>query len=153
MKKHLTILIVLLVTTSFLGCVNTVDDEPIIPRDNGLAGIDSYRSLWKWEGNPVSGYDPQGFAWAQCTSYAAFAIREHTPHNDFSNSWKGLHFGNAAEWHIAAKKAGIRVDKTPAVGAVAHNEYDYAVRRGFGSRKGLKVGKDFDNILHFEKRG
>ncbi len=145
------------------------------PGGKGVSGVDDYKEWWQSKGSLTSGYDPQGFAWAQCTSYSAFAVRKYTSYTNFSNSWKGLHFGNAAEWHIAAKKAGIRVDKTPAVGAVAQrlngtwghvafvvavnedgtfviNEYDYAVRRNFGSRKGLKVGKDFDNILHFEKK-
>ena len=176
MKKHITILIVILLATSFLGCVSTVEDEPIISRDNGLAGIDGYRSLWQSKGSLTSGYDPQGFAWAQCTSYSAFAVRKYTSYANFSNSWKGLHFGNAAEWHIAAKQAGIRVDKTPAVGAVAQrlngtwghvafvvavnedgtfviNEYDHVVRRGFSTRT-ARIGEgshDFAQFLHFEK--
>ena len=157
------------------ACTPTGTPTPT-PGGNGLSGVDDYKEWWQSKGSLTSGYDPQGFAWAQCTSYSAFAVRKYTSYTNFSNSWKGLHFGNAAEWHIAAKKAGIRVDKTPAVGAVAQrlngtwghvafvvavnedgtfviNEYNHVVRRGFSTRT-ARLGEgshDFAQFLHFEE--
>jgi hypothetical protein len=146
------------------------------PGTSGLAGVDEYQPWWQGQGGATAGYDPQGFAWAQCTSYVAFALRTYSPYKDFQNNWKGQHFGNAKEWDAAAKAAGIRVDQMPAVGAVAErtagswghvayivavnpdgtfvvNEYNHVTSRAFSSRT-TKIGsniEDFNKILHFEE--
>ena len=145
------------------------------PGTSGLVDVDEYYPWWQSMGGLKAGYDPQGFAWAQCTSYVAFAIRTYSGYKDFQNNWKGQHFGNAKEWDAAARGAGIRVDQMPVVGAVAErsvgrwghvayivavnsdgtfvvNEYNHVTSRAFSSRT-AKIGpgtEDFDKIIHFE---
>lgn len=148
------------------------------PGGNGLAGVDDFAPWWNSLPEIVKEqhYDPNGFAARQCTAYAAFAVRHYSNYTDFKNLWRGAHFGNAKEWHLAAKQLGIRVDGTPAIGAVAQrtsgpdghvayvvavnadgsfviNEYNHIVRRGFSSRT-AHIGTDshdFNNFIHFEE--
>lgn len=143
----------------------------------GLAEKDDYYSWWASKGKPTSGYDPRGFAWAQCTSYAAFAVSTYSSYKDFQNNWRGQHFGDANTWNFAARAAGIRVDQTPAVGAVAQrmvgqwghvayiiavhddgsfdiNEYNHVHPKEFSTRYNVRIGsgkENFDNVLHFEE--
>ncbi|MDO5082540.1 MAG: CHAP domain-containing protein [Arachnia propionica] len=145
------------------------------PGASGLAGVDDYESWWVSNGSHERGYDDYGFAWAQCTSYAGFAVRTYHGHKDFNNWWHGAHFGDAKLWADAARQVGIRVDQTPAVGAVAQrlsgdwghvafvvavhedgsftiNEYNHVTSRRFSSRV-ARVGSgshNFDNFIHFE---
>lgn len=145
---------------------------------NGKYGVDTYLSYWNSHGHPNGGADPQAFFWGQCVSYAAFMVRTTTGYKDFTNFWRGQHFGNAYEWAAAARGAGIRVDQTPAVGAIAQrttnppghvayitrvnadgsfdvNEYNHAGDQRFGARKNARIGPGsdgFTNILHFEKK-
>lgn len=139
-----------------------------------LFGKDDYITFWKQKAGQADGIDPWSFYWGECVSYTAFAVRTYTRHKDFVNNWKGAHFGNAKEWDEAARQVGIPVDQTPAVGAIVQhnrnawghvalittvhpdgsfdaNEYNHAGRHIFGTRKGLRMGRDFDNVLHFEK--
>lgn len=148
-----------------------------VPGASGLAGVDDYEAWWSSNGGPKRGHDNFGFAWAQCTSYAGFAVRTYHGgrFKNFNNWWRGAHFGNANLWADAARQVGIRVDQTPAVGAVAQrlsgdwghvafvvavhedgsftiNEYNHVTTRGFSSRV-ARIGSDshnFDNFIHFE---
>lgn len=66
----------------------------------------------------TSGVDPWNFYKGQCTSFAAWAVRSRLGIN-FSNSYKGQHWGNAINWDNAARAAGISVSGTPRAGDVA----------------------------------
>lgn len=144
--------------------------------DSGKSGQDTYGPYWKSEAGRADGVDPWSFYWGECVSYAAWMIRTTTGYTDFTNNWHGQHFGNAQGWAAAARGAGITVNQTPAVGAIAQrtsgafghvalitkvnsdgsfdvNEYNYASHHTFGTRNHVKIGADFDNILHFEKKG
>lgn len=169
--KHEATVATLLPTLNAHGC-------EAVPGTSGLAGQDDYAGWYASLPDMVKSqaYDPNGFAWRQCTSYAAYAIRKYSRHANFTNWWQGLHFGNANTWHLAAEQAGIRVDQTPAVGAVAQrlngtwghvayvvavnddgsfviNEYNHVTSRAFSSRT-ARIGSgshDFNNFLHFEE--
>ncbi|SDN15778.1 CHAP domain-containing protein, partial [Allokutzneria albata] len=65
-----------------------------------------------------SGTDKWGFYKRQCTSFVAHRLDQHGVR--FKNAkYKGVFFGNADTWNNAAKSAGVKVNKTPKVGAVA----------------------------------
>ncbi|MDO7869408.1 CHAP domain-containing protein [Nocardioides jiangxiensis] len=66
----------------------------------------------------TSGVDPWNFYKGQCTSWAAWAVRDRLG-VAFSNSYKGQHWGNANHWDDAARAAGIPVYSTPRAGDVA----------------------------------
>lgn len=147
------------------------------PGNSGLFGIDEYAPVRR----DREGIDYWEFFWGECTSYVAFMIRTHSPHADFHNTWRGGgwklekdHFGHAKMWDERAEIVGIRVDTTPAVGAVAQhsrhesghvayivavhedgtfdiNEYNHGPRHKFGTRTRVSVPKDFDEVLHFEE--
>jgi len=69
----------------------------------------------------TSGIDPWNFYKGQCTSFAAWRIVDRKNAN-FSNSFKGQHWGNANHWDEAARAAGITVNNTPTVGSVAQSD-------------------------------
>ena len=66
----------------------------------------------------TSGVDPWNFYKGQCTSWAAWAVRDRLG-IAFSNSYKGVHWGNANNWDNAARAAGIPVYGTPKAGDIA----------------------------------
>lgn len=65
-----------------------------------------------------TGVDPWNFYKGQCTSWAAWAVRDRLG-IAFSNSYKGVHWGNANNWDNAARAAGIPVYGSPKAGDVA----------------------------------
>ncbi|MEP6695419.1 MAG: CHAP domain-containing protein [Pseudonocardiales bacterium] len=62
--------------------------------------------------------DKWHFYVGQCTSFVAWRLNDRR-HIDFTNYYRGAHFGNADTWDEAARSLGIPVNHTPAVGAVA----------------------------------
>lgn len=157
---------------------------PTGPAGSSLAGVDEYAPWYDAQpkttdkkGNkiPTEPYDPLGFAWRNCTSYAAFAVRKYTPHADFRNDWKGSSFGDAKHWHVTAESLSIHVDEVPTVGSVAErtsgdyghvafvvavnsdgsfviNEYNHVKTLGFSSRT-ARFGEEsdqFSKFIHFE---
>lgn len=129
-------------------------------------------------GDPSYVVDSWNFYWGECTSFAAWAVVTHgTPtfRGKFTNNWGGAHFGNANHWDEAAASVGIPVDQTPAVGAVAQwnggsaghvayitkvypdksfdiEESNFAKKHTFGTRTHMRIGVNFDNVIHFEKK-
>ncbi|KAJ1950378.1 hypothetical protein EC988_004409 [Linderina pennispora] len=101
--------------------------------------------------------DKWSYYQCQCTSFVAWRINSRLG-IDFSNRYKGKAWGNANEWDDAARNSGVTVSSTPKVGAVAQTnkggggfghvawvakvdgdnvvieEYNYRVRRGYGTR-------------------
>lgn len=151
-----------------------------------LQGRDSLEGRDEWSGwmrahgftpgDPREIADPNRFYFGECVSYAAFAIRAYTPHHDFTNYWRGQHFGNAIHWPQAARAAGLTVDTTPAVGSIVQshmtrsglghvalvtrinpdgtfnvNEGNYTTQHTFGTRKNLRMGTHFNLVIHFER--
>ena len=66
----------------------------------------------------TSGVDPWNFYKGQCTSWAAWAVRDRLG-VEFHNYYKGVHWGNAHNWDNAARAAGIPVYSTPKAGDIA----------------------------------
>lgn len=150
--------------------------DTAVPGSNGKAGVDTYLAYWNSHGHPGDA-DPQQFYWGECVSYAAWMVRTTTSYTNFENDWRSQHFGNASGWYAAANGAGIPVDKTPAVGAIAQrmsgyaghvayitkvnsdgsfdvNEYNHAAHHTFGTRTHVRIGEGpeaFTWILHFER--
>ena len=62
--------------------------------------------------------DPWNFYNRECTSFVAWRLN-NTNGVGFHNYYLGQHWGNADHWGSAATAAGIAVNSTPAVGAVA----------------------------------
>lgn len=69
---------------------------------------DDYPSDWGYEGS-----DPWGYGKRWCTSFVAYRLH-HINHFEMPRA-----IGYANNWGYAARNLGYRVDKTPAVGAVA----------------------------------
>lgn len=126
---------------------------------------------------PRNDYDghPRGFAQNNCTAFAAWRVASRLGIPNFSNSWKTT-WGNAGTWDDAARRVGIRVDKTPTVGSIAVNdvhkvghvayvnkvypdgsfdveEYNWNIPLHYGTRSHLHVSQaqaDFQWMLHFK---
>lgn len=107
-----------------------------------------------------SGTDPWGFYMGYCTSFAAWRMNRNAGMGSFTNRMDGGHFSDAGNWGANARKLGIPVDTTPAVGAIAWwgygtvstlghvgyveavnadgtiivEDYNYTVRRGYTRR-------------------
>lgn len=70
--------------------------------------------------------DPWLFYNRECTSFTAWRLNHdnwglpYGSKKQFWNYYDGQHWGNANHWATAARAAGIRVDTTPRVGAVAY---------------------------------
>ena len=62
--------------------------------------------------------DPWNFYNAECTSFVAHCINTRNG-VDFHNWYGGIRWGHAKNWGYAAQNLGIKVDNTPAVGAIA----------------------------------
>ena len=66
----------------------------------------------------TTGVDKWNFYIGQCTSFAAWALNSRVG-IAFSNSYRNVHWGNAANWDNAARQAGVSVTSTPRAGAIA----------------------------------
>ncbi len=127
--------------------------------------------------SPVNDYDggSRGFVVGQCTAFAAYRVASRLGVPNFSDSWGGTIWGNAGSWASAARSAGVSVDTTPTVGAIAVNtvhslghvayvnavysdgsfdveEYNWNNPGAYGTRTHLHVdsaGADFQYMLHF----
>ncbi|MFF2629784.1 CHAP domain-containing protein [Kitasatospora griseola] len=64
----------------------------------------------------------RGFAANNCTAFAAYRVASRLGVPNFSNSYGGTTWGNAAQWDDAARRLGITVNTTPSVGAIAVND-------------------------------
>jgi surface antigen len=118
-----------------------------------------------------------GFYDRQCTSFAAWRVRHNRGHDNFTNWYRGAHFGNANTWDNAARQIGLRVDQRPNVGDIAvsnagssghvayvyrvHDdgtfmveEYNWATSLGYGKRKAHKgtAHGTFQYFITFPKK-
>ncbi|GAB3027691.1 hypothetical protein GCM10011376_17120 [Nocardioides flavus (ex Wang et al. 2016)] len=111
------------------------------------------RRVWSIDGSIG---DPWGFVLRNCTSFVAWRLHERNGMTRFANDFRGEHWGNAENWDDVARRLGYRVDRVPAIGAVAQTdagrvghvawvtaigagtvtveEYNHAVAGGWGSR-------------------
>jgi surface antigen len=114
--------------------------------------------------------DPWSFYNRECTSFVAWCLTSRNGISDFTNGYKGTHFGNANTWGSAARQVGIAVDMNPAVGSVAWSdsgkyghvtwvsgvsgnnvtieEYNYGSVGGFGTRTVNKTA--FTGYIHIK---
>lgn len=76
------------------------------------------RDDYPYRTSAPNGLDRWNFNIRQCTSFVAWRIT-HDNKVRFSNSYKGVHWGNAENWDDAARSVRIRVDHTPYRGSVA----------------------------------
>lgn len=77
-------------------------------------------------------WDEWNFAHRQCTSFVAWRLNTANK-IPFSNQYGGLvRWGNASEWGDSARSLGIRVDRTPEVGAIAWSGPYYGGASEFG---------------------
>jgi len=88
----------------------------VAQEDGGPVG-DDYPSNLKGAAQDAL-VDPWRFYNRECTSFVAWCLnsRNGIP---FTNSYAGVHWGNAHEWGSAARSAGFGVDDSPERGAVA----------------------------------
>ena len=90
-----------------------------VHRDAMEYGSDDYPYKNKSYGTYTSAdVDPWNYYYREATSFCAWRLN-NTNGISFNNKYKGKAFGNAAQWYDAAVSAGITVNKTPALGAVA----------------------------------
>jgi surface antigen len=73
---------------------------------------------YPYKSDSSSEADPWNFYKRECVSFAAWRVRQRLG-VDFTNSYRGVHWGNANNWDNAALSAGVRVDHTAKVGAIA----------------------------------
>lgn len=73
---------------------------------------------YPYKSDSSSEADPWLFYKRECVSFAAWRVRQRLG-VDFTNSYRGVHWGNAINWDNAALSAGVKVDHTAKVGAVA----------------------------------
>ncbi|GAA2234260.1 MULTISPECIES: CHAP domain-containing protein [Kitasatospora] len=117
----------------------------------------------------------RGFADDNCTAFAAYRIASRLGVPDFNNFWGGVTWGDAHSWASAARSAGVTVNTTPTVGAIAVNtvhkkghvayvnavysdgsfdveEYNWNHDLAYGTRSHLHVSSEdleFQYMLHF----
>lgn len=87
---------------------------------DGLIG-DNYPMYYKnMPLDPVV-WDEWNFAHRQCTSFVSWRLNQVNG-VPFDNQYGGLvRWGNAGQWGDSARSLGIRVDTTPAAGAIAYS--------------------------------
>ncbi|KAJ1937852.1 hypothetical protein EC988_007760 [Linderina pennispora] len=134
---------------------------------SGSAGPMTNDYPYKSNCGPV---DKWNYFKCQCTSFAAWRINSRLGIN-FHNRYKGKAWGNANQWDDAARASGVKVDGTPTPGSIAQTnqggggfghvawvakvsgnnvvieEYNYRVRRGYGTRT---VPKSAFNYIHLK---
>ena len=113
--------------------------------------------------------DSWGFVLRNCTSFVAWRLHQRNGLSGFANEFRGEHWGDAENWDDVARRLGYRVDRVPAIGAVAQSddgrvghvawvsaigpgtvtieEYNHATPGGYGTRT-VPVG-DF-RYLHLD---
>lgn len=117
------------------------------PRPGAVAGLpglaltgrpligDDYPAKYKnlpWPYGSANPLDEWNFYYKQCTSFVAWRLNSANK-VPFSNQYKGRErWGDAGQWADSARSVGIRVDRTPQVGAVAWSGPYYVGASGFG---------------------
>ncbi|MEU4445221.1 CHAP domain-containing protein [Actinosynnema sp. NPDC050801] len=76
---------------------------------------------YPYSGASPNQVDPWNFYYRECTSFAAWRIRLRNEIG-FTNSYKGVRWGNAENWDNAARSVGLTVSSTPAVRTVAQTD-------------------------------
>ncbi|TCO52370.1 CHAP domain-containing protein [Actinocrispum wychmicini] len=76
--------------------------------------------------------DAWGFLTRECTSFVAWRVHVDLGVTDFTNHYRGGHFGDARNWAANARRIGLRVDSTPTKGAVAVFPPGVAGAGGYG---------------------
>lgn len=92
-----------------------------------------------------SGY---GFEVRSCVDFVAWRLKQAgvAPANLGQ-------YGNANQWDDMARKAGIRIDSTPAVGAVAHWDTKETSEAKYGKGSGTKGSGDYGHVAYVTSVG
>lgn len=110
--KFTTIFNLLLATGATLAAPSDPNLEARDPSTNALLPRAGDDYPYKNSCNTKNDVDPWNFYKCECTSFVAWRI------NDVKKI-KGQHWGNANLWDDAARKSGVKINKTPKKGAVA----------------------------------
>jgi surface antigen len=101
--------------------VGYVSDAYIYTGSDGTVAPPCIQTLtddYPYKSDSSSEADPWNFYKRECVSFAAWRVRERLG-VDLTNSYRGVHWGNAINWDNAALSAGVKVDQTAKVGAIA----------------------------------
>src|SRR6478672_7069749 len=93
----------------------------IVPLTGTPAGAATRVNDYPYRSGAPDRVDRWNFKTRECTSFAAWRIN-HNLGVRFNNSYKGQIFGNAGHWDTAARGAGLKVNGTASVGAIAEFE-------------------------------
>ena len=107
-------LLVALLTALLSGLLTTI----VAPSEAAAAVIGDDYPAYLRNAAQDSLVDPWNFYNRECTSFVAWRLN-NTNGVGFHNYYAGQHWGNADHWGPAAQAAGITVNMTPAIGAVA----------------------------------
>ncbi|KAK7186882.1 hypothetical protein DPSP01_007066 [Paraphaeosphaeria sporulosa] len=110
-------------------------DEGFAARSELVTRANDYPYSGKCNGN--GGVDPWKFYRCQCTSFVAYRLNKAGV--KFTNNYKGEGWHNANTWNEAAKKAGVKVNKTPKVGSVAQTDAGSAGHVAWVTKVGKKT--------------
>jgi len=88
---------------------------------SGQTPVDDYKGHWD---------STYGFAYRNCTAFAAYRIVHRLGVSGFRNNWRGQVFGDAQHWDNAAANLGYKVDKTPKVGGIVINDVHHSSKDG-----------------------
>jgi surface antigen len=95
-----------------------IDKDDYNGKDAVCAGRQAYGgcadSTWRKNGSENS---PRGYAWRNCTDFAAFRANQLAGRTVVPSGW-----GNANTWDDRAKAAGFKVNSTPLVGDIAQTD-------------------------------
>jgi len=108
----------------------------LIPRDG-----DDYP--YKKSCKDADEVDKWNFYKCDCTSFVAWRLND-VKKIEFTNKYKGQHWGNAGIWDDAARDSKVKINKTPKKGAVAQTDKS---RSGKGHVAWVKsVSKDGNKV-------
>ncbi|GGL30156.1 CHAP domain-containing protein [Phycicoccus endophyticus] len=101
-----------------LGAAATAVTLPMLTAEPALAvsAADPVND-YPYKNSAVDQVDRWNFYTRECTSFVAWRLNRRNGIS-FNNYWRGVHWGNASNWINAAQQAGLRVNRTPRVGAV-----------------------------------
>lgn len=118
MKKRLKNLLAILLATVMASSVLSIGVIPAAAAQIADANVGGDDYPYHVAPN-VYYVDRWNFYQGECVSFCAWRLNNNNGVG-FSNWYGGAHWGNGGHWDDAARSLGIRVDRTPAKGAIAY---------------------------------
>lgn len=114
----------------FFLATSAVIASPVDTNDDSDTGLDNEAPnelFARKDGYPYASRcngktDKWDFYRCQCTSYVAWRLNQADRDLDFDNHYKGVRWSDAENWDNAARKAKVKINKKPKVGAVAQTD-------------------------------